>query len=55
MRDEYLPYRYLIAEILLDKQRSTIKTVINKIDDVGSTSQFRTFEYELLGGSPDMN
>ncbi|KZZ88845.1 tRNA methyltransferase Trm5 [Ascosphaera apis ARSEF 7405] len=54
IRDEYLPYRYLIAEILLDKQ-SIIKSVINKIDDVGSTSQFRTFEYELLGGSPDMN
>ncbi|KAI5291313.1 tRNA(m(1)G37)methyltransferase, partial [Ascosphaera atra] len=54
MRDEYLPYRYLIAEILLDKQ-STVKSVINKIDDVGSTSKFRTFDYELLGGDPNMN
>ncbi|KAI5290224.1 tRNA(m(1)G37)methyltransferase [Ascosphaera acerosa] len=55
IRDEYLPYRYLIAEILLDKQKAVVKSVINKIDDVGSTSQFRTFEYELLGGVPDMN
>lgn len=32
-----------------------IRTVINKIDDVGSHSAFRTFDYELLRGSPDLN
>lgn len=29
--------------------------MINKIADVGSHSEFRTFNYELLGGDPDMN
>ena len=30
-------------------------TVINKIDDVGSKSVFRTFSYEVLSGDGDMN
>ena len=32
-----------------------IRSVINKIDEVGETSDFRTFEFELLAGDPDMN
>lgn len=31
-----------------------IRTVINKIDDVGSENEFRTFNYEVLAGPDDM-
>ena len=32
-----------------------IRTVINKIDDVGSENEFRTFKYELLAGEPNLD
>lgn len=54
LREQYLPYKYLIASVLLDKN-PTIRTVINKIDDVGEESEFRTFRYEVLAGPDDMN
>jgi len=40
--------------VLLDKNPN-VRTVINKIDDVGTASEYRTFKYELLAGDPDMN
>lgn len=43
----------MIAEILADKN-PIIKTVINKVDNVGSDSQFRTFQYEVLAGPDDL-
>ncbi|KAL8663764.1 MAG: hypothetical protein Q9202_003578 [Teloschistes flavicans] len=46
--------RSLIASVLLDKN-PTIRTVINKIDDVGEGNEFRTFKYEVLVGPDDMN
>ncbi|KAL2352263.1 Met-10+ like-protein-domain-containing protein [Cryomyces antarcticus] len=54
LRDQYLPYKHLIAEIIMDKNPN-IETVINKIDDVGEESEYRTFNYELLAGSGNMN
>ena len=33
----------------------TVRTVINKIDDVGSENEFRTFKYELLAGDPSLD
>ncbi|KAH8820361.1 guanine-N(1)--methyltransferase-like protein [Xylogone sp. PMI_703] len=54
LREHYLPYKKLIAEVLLDKNPS-VRTVINKIDDVGTTSEYRTFSYEVLAGPDDMN
>ena len=54
LRDRYLPYKYLIGEILKDKSANT-RTVINKIEDVGSHSEFRTFPFELLAGENDLN
>ncbi|KAL2066463.1 hypothetical protein VTL71DRAFT_2534 [Oculimacula yallundae] len=53
LRDEYLPYKNIIAEVLVDKN-PTIRTVINKVDDVGTHSEFRTFDYEVLAGPDDM-
>jgi tRNA (guanine37-N1)-methyltransferase len=54
LRDEYLPYKKTIAEVIKDKNPS-IRTVINKIDDVGTHSEYRTFGYEVLAGEDDMN
>jgi len=54
LRDEYLPYKHLIAQVLIDKN-PIVRTVINKIDDVGTSSVFRTFSYEVLAGPDDMN
>jgi tRNA (guanine37-N1)-methyltransferase len=54
LRKQYLPYKDLIPEILLDKNPS-VRTVINKIDDVGEESEYRTFRYEVLTGPDDMN
>lgn len=54
LREQYLPYKDLIATVLLDKN-DRIRTVINKIDCVGMENEFRTFAYELLAGDPDLN
>ncbi|KAI9824206.1 MAG: tRNA(m(1)G37)methyltransferase [Thelocarpon impressellum] len=54
LRDQYLPYKGLIARVLLDKNPS-VTTVINKTDDVGTNSAYRTFGYEVLAGEANMN
>lgn len=54
LRAEFLPYKSLIAQVIMDKN-PVIRSVINKIDDVGENSDYRTFEFELLAGDPDMN
>ena len=54
LKDEYLPYKYIIAEVLMDKN-AAIRTVINKIDNVGTQSEYRTFKYEVLAGPDDMH
>jgi tRNA (guanine37-N1)-methyltransferase len=54
LRDRYLPYKHLIASVLADKNPN-IRTVINKLDNVGSENAYRTFQYEVLSGPDDMN
>jgi tRNA (guanine37-N1)-methyltransferase len=54
LREEYLPYKSILAEVLMDKNPG-VRTVINKIDEVGEHSEFRTFKYEVLRGPDDMN
>ncbi|KAK2806943.1 tRNA(m(1)G37)methyltransferase [Onygenales sp. PD_10] len=54
LRPEYLPYKYMIGEIVRDKHVN-INTVINKIHDVGQNSIFRTFDYEVLAGPDNLN
>ncbi|KAI9622810.1 hypothetical protein KEM48_009743 [Puccinia striiformis f. sp. tritici PST-130] len=44
LRDDFLPYKYLIGQVILEKNLA-IKTVVNKIDNINST--FRFFEMEL--------
>ena len=52
LRDAYLPYKNVIGELILDKNKAC-KTVVNKTDDVGVASEFRTFDMELLAGEPN--
>ncbi|KAK0409871.1 hypothetical protein QR680_004808 [Steinernema hermaphroditum] len=47
LREELLPYKHVIASILLDKT-AWCKTVVNKVDEINT--KFRFFEMELLGG-----
>lgn len=53
LRDQFLPYKHLIATVLMDKHPN-IRTVINKIENVGASNPYRTFNYELLAGEDDM-
>ncbi|KAF8346952.1 S-adenosyl-L-methionine-dependent methyltransferase [Amanita rubescens] len=50
LNDEYLPYKYLIGQVILDKNKQ-VKTVVNKLDSINT--KFRFFSMELLAGEPD--
>ncbi|KAK5941420.1 tRNA(m(1)G37)methyltransferase [Knufia obscura] len=54
LREQFLPYKHLIGQVLIDKNVG-VKTVINKLNDVGTESVFRTFPYEVLAGPDDLN
>ncbi|CAN6660794.1 tRNA (guanine(37)-N1)-methyltransferase [Trichomonascus vanleenenianus] len=47
IREEYMPYRFLIGEVILDKN-PLIKTVVNKLDSIDTV--YRTFDMEVLAG-----
>lgn len=49
LRDCQLPYRFQIAQVILDKVKN-LRTVVNKVGKI--ETEFRTFEMELLGGDP---
>ncbi|KAH7910443.1 Met-10+ like-protein-domain-containing protein [Hygrophoropsis aurantiaca] len=50
LNKEYLPYKHIIGQVILDKNRG-IKTVVNKLDSIDT--QFRFFKMELLAGEPN--
>ncbi|KAI0275133.1 Met-10+ like-protein-domain-containing protein [Gloeopeniophorella convolvens] len=50
LNSEYLPYKHIIGQIVLDKNKR-IRTVVNKLDSIDT--QFRFFKMELLAGEPD--
>mmetsp|Transcript_17575 Transcript_17575/g.31551 ORF Transcript_17575/g.31551 Transcript_17575/m.31551 type:complete len:482 (-) Transcript_17575:66-1511(-) len=49
LRDSQLPFRHLIAQVILDKNKS-VKTVVNKVGKI--ETEFRTFPMEHLAGDP---
>ncbi|CAD5223385.1 unnamed protein product [Bursaphelenchus okinawaensis] len=50
LREELLPYKFVIAKILMDKIPYA-KTIVNKTDKI--SAEFRFFELELLAGEPN--
>ncbi|KAJ1727321.1 tRNA(m(1)G37)methyltransferase [Coemansia biformis] len=50
LRDEYLEYKNLIGQVVLDKSPA-ISLVVNKLDTIDST--FRNFQMEVLAGDAD--
>ncbi|KAM1356592.1 hypothetical protein ACFX13_031430 [Malus domestica] len=49
LRDEHLPYKKLIAKVILDKNKPKIQTVVNKIDAIHN--DYRTMQLEVLAGN----
>lgn len=47
LREDVLPYRYLIGQVLMDKN-PRLKTVINKLGTI--ENEFRVFDMEVLAG-----
>lgn len=50
LRDQYLPYKNVIGQVILDKN-SSIKTVVNKLDSIHTV--YRTFDMEVIAGDTD--
>ena len=48
LREESLPYKYLIGKAILDKNKPKIRVVVNKIGNI--ENEFRTFPMEILAG-----
>ncbi|KAF9168000.1 tRNA(m(1)G37)methyltransferase [Actinomortierella ambigua] len=51
LREEYLPWKHLIGQVIKDKN-PIIRTVVNKTDTIDTT--FRFFKMEVLAGDDDM-
>ncbi len=51
LRDELLPYKRVIAAVLLDKVKNC-KTVVNKVKNIDNT--YRNFEMEVLAGNRNL-
>lgn len=48
LKDEYLPYKHIIGQVILDKNSKKIRLVVNKINTIAT--KFRTFPMEVLAG-----
>ncbi|KAI3988163.1 hypothetical protein MKX01_011952 [Papaver californicum] len=49
LRDEHLPYKKLIAQVVLDKNKPKIQTVVNKVESI--QNEYRTMQLEVLAGN----
>jgi len=53
LKSRHYPYRKIIGSVILDRLSPKIKTVVNKVGEVGGP--YRTYDMEVLAGSPDTN
>lgn len=51
IKDEFLPYKKIIGQVILDKNSPSIRSVVNKLDSIDNA--YRTFEMEVLAGDND--
>lgn len=51
LRDELLPFKYMVGKALLDKNSPRIKTVVNKLGTI--ETEFRTFGMEVIAGNQE--
>ncbi|KAG4303759.1 hypothetical protein PORY_002842 [Pneumocystis oryctolagi] len=51
IREEYLPYKKIIGEVILSKNKG-IRTVVNKVNTIDTT--FRNFKMEILAGENNL-
>eukprot|EP00535_Pseudo-nitzschia_heimii_P006272 CAMPEP_0197194180 /NCGR_PEP_ID=MMETSP1423-20130617/28759_1 /TAXON_ID=476441 /ORGANISM="Pseudo-nitzschia heimii, Strain UNC1101" /LENGTH=613 /DNA_ID=CAMNT_0042647557 /DNA_START=56 /DNA_END=1897 /DNA_ORIENTATION=- len=49
LREELLPYKYLVGKVLLDKNSPRIRTVVNKLGSIDN--KYRTFGMEVIAGN----
>ncbi|XP_026448284.1 tRNA (guanine(37)-N1)-methyltransferase 1-like [Papaver somniferum] len=49
LRDEHLPCKKLIAQVVLDKNKPKIQTVVNKVESI--QNEYRTMQLEVLAGN----
>jgi len=52
LRNEHLPFRHVIAQIVLEKNKPRIRTVVNKTDVIHN--KYRTMQLELLAGNSSL-
>ncbi|KAI0566025.1 tRNA (guanine(37)-N(1))-methyltransferase [Gracilaria domingensis] len=52
LREEQLPFKNLIGEVMLDKLGSRVKTIVNKLENTGGP--YRTFAMEVLAGEDNL-
>jgi tRNA (guanine37-N1)-methyltransferase len=50
LRDELLPYKYVIGKVLLDKNKG-LKTIVNKVGTI--ETEYRTFGMEVIAGNDE--
>ncbi|ORY34672.1 Met-10+ like-protein-domain-containing protein [Naematelia encephala] len=50
LRAEWLPYKHLIGQVILDKN-PTLRTVVNKLNEIHAT--YRYFDMEVIAGDKD--
>ena len=53
LREEQLPYKQLIGQVILDKHYPQLRTVVNKVGQI--ENEFRTFPMEILSGVDDLD
>ena len=53
LKDEWLPFQYIIGKVILDKNQPRIQTVVNKEGQIDT--KYRTFGMKVIAGSSDTN